>query len=118
MSKVKCFVSHKFRHFSSQCPNKKTGKGNTATATIAQMEMAEKFEKNFSLVSCLSGIVKRGVWFVDSSACHHMTKSQDLFTNMTKGAKDVNVGLVTRPSIQSRALGVLSSRWMRVASWR
>lgn len=56
MSKVMCFPRHKIEHFGSQCPNKKKGKSKTATMTTAQMEdMAENFDKNFTLVSFLFG---------------------------------------------------------------
>lgn len=75
VSKVKCFACHKFKPFSNQLLNKKNGKGKTITAAIAQMEeMAEKFDKNSALVSCLSGTVTRSVWFMDSGASRHMTR--------------------------------------------
>jgi len=92
MSKVKCFACHEFGYFASRSPKKR--KGKIAMSTIVQMEeMAEKFDKNFSLVSCLFGIVTRVVWFMDSGASHHMTGSHEFFTNMTKGPRGVNVKL-------------------------
>jgi hypothetical protein len=86
MSKVKCFACHKIGHYASQCPNKKKGKKDAqVAASDAQVaastevdDFAERFTKEFSLLSCLSSdgcIVCEEIeeWFVDSSASHHMT---------------------------------------------
>lgn len=54
MRKFKCFACHKFGHFSYQFPTMKKGKGKETTIATAKMEeLAEKFEKNFTLVSCI-----------------------------------------------------------------
>jgi hypothetical protein len=51
MSKVKCFACHKFGHYAGQCPNKKK-KQTTASAEVE--EFSTKFDKEFSLIVCLS----------------------------------------------------------------
>lgn len=57
-------------------PNKKKGKGKTPMAVLTQMDvLANKFEKEFSLVSCLSATITCGVWFVDGGASCHMISS-------------------------------------------
>ena len=54
MSKVKCFTCHKVGNYASQYPNKKKGRDETQTTTPTEIEnFAKKFEKEFSLVSCL-----------------------------------------------------------------
>jgi len=60
-------------------------------------EMAEKFKKIISLVSCLSGTITKVVWFVDSGASHHMTRSRDVHVELgdkgkyaTKGTGSIN----------------------------
>jgi hypothetical protein len=51
MRKVKFFACHKFGHYASQCP-KKNKKQTTASTTME--EFSTKFDKDFSLVVCLS----------------------------------------------------------------
>jgi hypothetical protein len=61
--------------------DKKKGKGKqqhqVATSAETQMsEFASKFEKDFSMVSCLStSTVPWNAWYVDSGASRHMTSS-------------------------------------------
>ena len=58
MSKVKCFACHKIGHYASQCPNKKKGKKDAEVSTLAKVDdFAEKFEKEFSLMTCLQLVV-------------------------------------------------------------
>ena len=48
----------------SQFPSKKKGKEKTEFAVSTEVkEFADKFEKEFSLASCLAGIGVRGVKF-------------------------------------------------------
>lgn len=56
-------------------------------------ELANKIEKESALVSCLSGIITRGLWFVDNGASRHMMGSHDIFNNMAKENKDLLVEL-------------------------
>lgn len=60
--------------------------------TIAQMDrLAKKFEKNFSLVSCLSKTATKGVWFVDGGASHHMTGMREVFLSVSKIDSNMHV---------------------------
>ena len=90
MRKVKYFACHKTSHYPSQCPNKKK-KGKNETQTIASIEIkdfVEKFEKEFSLVSCLlcgghAGFEDIGEWVVDSHAYSHMRGMSSVFLNLS-----------------------------------
>jgi hypothetical protein len=62
LSKIKCFSCHKNGHYASQFPKKKkkkkkkkgNGKMQTTSAETQIDEFATKFEKDYSMVSCLS----------------------------------------------------------------
>jgi hypothetical protein len=71
MSKVKCFACHKFGHYAGQCPNKK--KKQTAASAEVE-EFSTKFDKEFSLIACLSSrTTTTDTWYIDSGASRHMT---------------------------------------------
>jgi hypothetical protein len=97
LSKIKCFSCHKNGHYASQCPKKKKGKGKTHTATSAKTQLDEfavKFEKDFSLVYCLSTSTStRSVWYLDSGASRYMTEAWELFSNLIERDSDVHVEL-------------------------
>jgi hypothetical protein len=91
LSKIKCFSCHKHSHYASQCPIKKKGKGKqqqkqvVASIETQMTKFAAKFEKHFSLVSCLStSAIPRNVWYVDSGASRHMTSAQKWFSSLKK----------------------------------
>jgi hypothetical protein len=68
ISKVKLFACHKIGHYASQCPNKKQVQV-ASTTSIEIDDFAEKFEKEFSLVSFLlsnsfKGYEDIGAWIV------------------------------------------------------
>jgi hypothetical protein len=70
MNKVRCFACHKFGHYAGQCPNKK--KKQTA-ASVAVKEFSTKFDKEFSLIVCLSTrTIHSDTWYIDSGASRHM----------------------------------------------
>lgn len=56
-------------------------------------DLAKKFEKKFAFVSCLTGTVMRGAWFVNNGASHNITRSCDIFTNMAKEPRCIYVEL-------------------------
>lgn len=61
MEKVKCFTCHKTVHYANQCPSRNKGKGKTQVVALAKVkEFAARFEKEFSLASCLFGTSVRG----------------------------------------------------------
>ena len=51
MRKVKCFAYHKFGHYVVQCPNMKK---KQVVAFVDLEEFSSKFEREFSLITCLS----------------------------------------------------------------
>jgi hypothetical protein len=51
-----------------------------------------KFEKDFSLVSCLSTMkIPRSVWYLYSGASCHMTKAHELFISLTENDSGIYV---------------------------
>jgi hypothetical protein len=82
MSKVKCFACHKFGHYVGQCPNKKK-KQVAASADVE--EFSHRFEKEYSLLVCLSSRVSStSIWYIDSGASRHMTGVREYFTDLTE----------------------------------
>jgi len=80
LSKIKCFSGHNNGHYASQCPEKKkkgNGKTHTATSTETELEeFAAKFEKDYSVVSCIStSTIVRSAWLLDSGASRHMIEA-------------------------------------------
>jgi hypothetical protein len=82
MSKVKCFACHKFGHYAGQCLNKK--KKQIATSAAVE-EFSAKFDKEFSLVVCLSTrTTYSNVWYIDNGDSRHMTGVREHLTNLTQ----------------------------------
>jgi hypothetical protein len=82
MSKVKCFTCHKFGHYAGQCSNKKN---KQVAASTDVEEFAHKFEKDYSLLVCLSyRASSTGIWYIDSGASRHMIGVREYFTELTK----------------------------------
>jgi hypothetical protein len=98
LSKIKCFTCHKYGNYASQCPEKK-GQGKTQKTTSIEThldEFATKFEKEFSMFSCLStNTNSRSAWYLDSGASHHMTWTHELFTSWSEIDSDLHVELGT-----------------------
>jgi hypothetical protein len=81
MSKVKCFACHKFGHYAGQCLNMK--KKQTTTSTEVE-EFSTKFDKEFSLIVCLSmRTTHTYTWYIDSGASRHMTGVHEHLTDLT-----------------------------------
>jgi hypothetical protein len=91
MSKVKCFACHKFGHYAGQCPNKK--KKQTTTSAEVE-EFSTKFDKEFSLIACLSSrTTTTDAWYIDSGASRHMTTVREHLTDLTQcGDAEVVLG--------------------------
>jgi hypothetical protein len=53
MSKVKCFVCKKFRHYAGQCPNRKKKKGGTM-ATTEEADFQTQFQRECAFHICCS----------------------------------------------------------------
>jgi hypothetical protein len=82
MSKVNCFACHKFGHHAGHCPNKK--KQQTAASTKVE-DFSAKFDKEISLVVCLSTrATHSNVWYIDSGASRHMIGVREHLTDLTQ----------------------------------
>ena len=80
MSKVKCFACHKFRHYAGQCPDRKK-KQVAASADVE--DFASTFEREFSLIACLSACSGSSRdWYIDSGASAHMTRVREVFSEI------------------------------------
>jgi hypothetical protein len=105
MRKVKCFACHKFGHYAGQCPNKK--KKQTA-ASAAVEEFSTKFDKEFSLVVCLSTRTTHSdMWYIDSGASRHMTGVRENLTDLTQ-IGDVEVVLGDDRVVKAVGCGTVS----------
>jgi hypothetical protein len=85
MNKVKCFACHKTGHYASQYLKKEL----EVSASAKVVEFTEKFEKEFSLMTCPSSsgcpvFEDTKVWFVDSGAPQHMTGTRSVFLSLSK----------------------------------
>jgi hypothetical protein len=81
--------------------SKKKGKKETHVATSTSTKIddfAKKFEKEFSLVACLSGSGSAtfgdiGAWFVDSGSSRHMTGMRSMFLRCFRDRLRLSCGL-------------------------
>jgi hypothetical protein len=107
MSKVKCFACHKFGHYVGQCPNKKK---KQTTASTEVEEFSTKFDKEFSLIACLSSrTTTPDTWYIDSGASRHMTTVHEHLTDLTQ-CGDVEVVLGDDQEVKVAGCGTVSFR--------
>jgi hypothetical protein len=99
----------KLGHYASQCPNKKKkGKPQVAASTEVD-EFSAKFEKEFSLVACLSSTsVSTSVWYIDSGASSHMTGVREYFTDLSEGDLDLDIELGDDSTVKAVGQGTVS----------
>lgn len=64
MTKVKCFNSHEFGHFATNCPLKKSKK--KSSRGVASEALAFQLELDFSLIACIVSSMMGSVWYLDS----------------------------------------------------
>jgi hypothetical protein len=107
MSKVKCFACHKMGHYAGQCPNKKKKRQVAASAEVD--EFTARFEREFSLLICLSmSAASTNVWYIDSGASSHMTGVHEHFTNLTENDVDLDVELGNDSKVKAVGHGTIS----------
>jgi hypothetical protein len=105
MSKVKCFACHMFGHYAGQCPNKKK-KQKIASAEVEYF--STKFDKEFSLIPCLSSrTTTTNSWYIDSGASRHMTSVHEHLTDLTQ-CGDVEVVLRDDQEVKVVGCGTVS----------
>ena len=82
------------RGYASQCPNRKKDKGKSHVVAFVEVdEFSTRFEKEFSLVTCLSSSMASSVWYIDSGATCHMRVVRELFTSLTGKDLDLDIEL-------------------------
>jgi hypothetical protein len=82
MRKVKCFSCHKFGHYAGQCPNKKK---KQATTSAEVEEFSTKFDKEFSLIVCLSmRTTHTNTCYIDSGVSLHMKGVREHLIDLTE----------------------------------
>jgi hypothetical protein len=107
MSKVKCFACHKFGHYAGQCPNKKK---KQTTTSVEVEEFSTKFDKEFSLIACLSSrTTTTDAWYIDSGASRHMTTVREHLTDLTEYG-DAEVVLGDDREVKVAGCGTVSFR--------
>ena len=85
MSKVKCFICHKYGHFASQCPDRKK-KSNTQMVGSAEVdEFNKNFNEEFSLIAYVTSTIGSIIWYIDSGAFSHMTGQKKVFRYLQEG---------------------------------
>ena len=101
MNKVKCFACHKFGHYVGQCPNRKK-KQVVAYADVE--DFASMFEREFSLIACLSACSGSSrCWYIDSGASAHMTGVREVFSEIFE--RDINVEVELGDDMVVKAVG-------------
>jgi hypothetical protein len=71
-------------------------------------EFSTEFDKEFSLVVCLSTrITHSDMWYIDSGASHHMTGVREHLTNLTQ-IGDVEVVLGDDRVVKAVGCGIVS----------
>ena len=93
MSKVKCFICHKYGHFASQCPDRKK-KRNTQMVGSAEVEDFNKnFDEEFCLITCMESTTGSNIWYIDSGASSHMTGHKRFLKNLQEGGTGIHIEL-------------------------
>jgi len=109
MSKVKCFACHKMGHYAGQCPNKKK---KQVASLVEVEEFSTKFEKEFSLLVCLSSsVASMSVWYNDRESSHHMTGVHEHITNFIE--RGVNLEVVLGDDSIIRIVGIGTTSFQR-----
>jgi transposase InsO family protein len=105
ISKFNCFVCHKFGHYVGQCPNKKK-KQKIASTEVEKV--STKFDKEFSLVVCLSTRTTHSyMWYIDSGASRHMAGVRENLKDLTQ-IGDVEVLLGYDQVFKAVGCGIVS----------
>ena len=93
VSKVKCFIYHKYGHFASQCPDKKK-KSNTQMVGSAEVdEFSRNFDEEFCLIACMASTTESSIWCIDSGAFSHMTGQKRFFKDLQEGGLNLRIEL-------------------------
>jgi hypothetical protein len=105
MSKVKCFACHKFGNYAGQCPNKKK---KQTTASTKVEEFSTKFDREFSLIVCISSRTSTSnTWYIDSGVSRHMTIVHENLIDITQ-CGDVEVVLGDDQEVKVAGYGTVS----------
>jgi hypothetical protein len=87
MSKIKCYLCHKNGNFTSQCPQRKKGKGKSQI-------VAATAKNDCAFMSCLStSTTPSSAWYLDSGTSRHMIEARELFSSLSKEESDLHIQL-------------------------
>ena len=111
ISKVKCWVCQKMRHYAVTCPEKKNkGKGKNVAAFTEIDEFASQFDREFSFIASLATSVAPSsrILYVDNGASRHMTGATDQFTQFSEKRINLEVELGDERIVKVIGVGTIS----------
>jgi hypothetical protein len=110
MSKVKCFVCKKFRHYAGQCPNRKKKKGGTA-ATTEETDFQTQFQQECAFPVCCSSVeYSPHIWYIDSGASSHITSVREHFSDLRDIEVRIDISLGDNRVVTVAGIGTVSFR--------
>ena len=82
MSKVKCFIFHRHRHFPSQFPDRKKKSNNQMVGSAEVEEFNRNFDEELCLIAFMASTTRRTIWYIDNGASSHMTGHKRFFRDL------------------------------------
>ena len=93
MSKVKCFVCNKFRHYVGQCPNRKKKKGGMTT-TAEEENFHTQFQRECAFFICCTLVeTAPSIWYIYNGASSHMNGVREHFTDLRDTEVRIEISL-------------------------
>ena len=106
MSKIKCFHCHKFGHYATKFPHKKSTKkplgGETGEALTSQ------FELYFTIIVCMAKNFTGIVWYLDFDASFHMTGCKELFISLEEKDLQKHIEMGDNGRYSATGIGIVT----------